>query len=98
MVFQIDAVLRRDYQRIEPRAHVASDLSGVEWWLDGALLGPLAEQQTIPLEPGRHVLRLRGSDLHGRPVESREVVFVVLGLEPAAGSASAAAMVWEATD
>ena len=82
MVFQIDAVLRREYQRIEPRAYVASDLTEVFWWLDGEVLGPLSGEPTILLEPGRHALRLRARDVRGRLVKSREVVFVVLGLPP----------------
>jgi penicillin-binding protein 1C len=87
MVFQMDAVLRKKYQRFEPRGSATQDLTNVEWWLDGDRLDQSFDGAQIPLEPGRHVLQMRARDGDGRLVNSREVVFVVLGLEPIADAA-----------
>lgn len=81
MVYQVDAVLRREYQQFEPRGFAAAGLTQVAWWLDGRRLDQSFEEVRVPLVPGRHELRLRARDPSGNIVESGPTVFVVLGLE-----------------
>jgi penicillin-binding protein 1C len=77
MVFQIDPVLRRGYQRIRLRGAVAPTFFETRWWVNGEVLADDFTAASIPLTPGRHEIEIRGVATDGQRLRSRPVVIRV---------------------
>ncbi len=83
MAFQIDPVLRKNFQRIRLRGSAEANLLDVAWWIDGARLPEDYRTASWPLRPGRHRLALRAVTPEGRALRSRPV-FITVADAPAA--------------
>jgi penicillin-binding protein 1C len=75
-VFKLDPALPRESQSITLRAELPEGIDNIRWIQGGRQL-QVSDCPVIPLEPGRHTLRLEGT-LNGRTVKSRTVEYLVL--------------------
>jgi hypothetical protein len=85
MTFQIDPVLKRQFQQVHLRAAAARELRDITWWIDGAPLDAAFDDATWPLIPGTHTIALQAETKDRRTIHSPSVSITVLAPErPAA--------------
>jgi len=79
--FQLDPVLRAEFQRIRMRATIPDGLAQASWWVDGKRVEGRFEDASWPLEAGTHLIQIRGVTLGGEQLASRPSAILVRGYE-----------------
>lgn len=75
--FQIDPVLRPEYQHVRLVGNADRSLTDVSWWVDDQLLSTSFDKATWMLTPGTHRIELRAHGHHGESYRSRPVTIHV---------------------
>ena len=78
MIFQIDPILRREYQRITFDGILPEGLSQAEWWINDAPQARNTVSHTWTLEPGAHTITLKAQKKDGSWVASRPAIITVV--------------------
>jgi penicillin-binding protein 1C len=89
-LYQIDPVLRTEFQRIELRAAADDCLRDIHWRIDGRRLAGDYRHVTWRLAPGMHRIELHATDEQGESLRALPVT--VRAVEPAAGATASPGM------
>ena len=76
--FQLDPVLRADFQKIRMRGTIPDAVTDASWWVDGKPI----ESDTWALKEGRHLIELRGVTASGERLSSRPSAILVRSIKP----------------